>query len=93
MRCVLCWCSKNEVVSDAGIRKLVTEQMAQWSEMMERQRKEEWGVLRTQVEEQKEHLTKIIEQVQATQMKQLEAKHERLVHPHNCPTSEVKTEC
>lgn len=70
-------CSKNEVVSDAGIRKLVTEQMAQWSEMMERHRKEEWGVLKTQVEEQKEHLQKIIEQVQATQMKQLEGKHER----------------
>jgi phosphatidylinositol phospholipase C beta len=42
-------CSKNEVASDAGIRKLVTEQMTQWSEMMERHRKEEWGILKQQV--------------------------------------------
>lgn len=74
-------CSKSDVVSDTSVRKLVADQMAQWSEMMERHRKEEWGVLKAQVDEQKDHLVRIIEQVQAVQMKQLEGKHERSVPP------------
>uniref|UniRef100_A0A1B6KIL1 1-phosphatidylinositol 4,5-bisphosphate phosphodiesterase n=2 Tax=Graphocephala atropunctata TaxID=36148 RepID=A0A1B6KIL1_9HEMI len=84
--------NKNDVVSDAGIRKLVTEQMTQWSEMMERHRKEEWGVLKQQVEEQKEHLQRIIEQVQATQMKQLEGKHEREMKLMNTNQAKISVE-
>lgn len=65
--------------NDQGVRKLVAEQMGQWSEMMERHRKEEWNLLKNQVTEQQDILNRVMEQVHATQMKQLEAKHERLV--------------
>ncbi|XP_054260942.1 1-phosphatidylinositol 4,5-bisphosphate phosphodiesterase isoform X2 [Macrosteles quadrilineatus] len=84
--------NKSEVVSDASIRKLVTEQMTQWSEMMERHRKEEWGILKQQVEEQKDHLQRIIEQVQATQMKQLEGKHEREMKEMNTRQAKISVE-
>lgn len=69
--------SKPELINDASIKKLITEQMMQWSEMIDRHRKEEWELMKTQLEEQRETLNKVIEIVQATQIKQLEAKYER----------------
>lgn len=53
--------------------------MIQWSEMIDRHRKEEWELLKNHLDEQKEALNRVIETVQASQMKQLEAKYERLV--------------
>lgn len=69
--------SKPELINDASIKKLITEQMMQWSEMIDRHRKEEWDLMKAQLEEQREAMNKVIEIVQATQMKQLEAKYER----------------
>jgi hypothetical protein len=51
--------------------------MSQWSEMVERQQREKWDTLRQQLKDNQDVLRKLMEGVQATQMKQLEAKHER----------------
>lgn len=47
--------------------------------MTERHKKEEWELLKNQVNEQREALDKVVEIVQTNQIKQLEAKYERCV--------------
>lgn len=69
--------SKAEIASDPGIRKLVQEQTTQWSEMVERHRKEEWKSMKQHVTDQEEILKQLLTTTQATQVRQLEAKHER----------------
>lgn len=64
-------------MSDPVIRKLVQEQTAQWSEMVERHRKAEWRAMRQQVADQEEILKTLLTTTQASQVKALEAKHER----------------
>jgi phosphatidylinositol phospholipase C beta len=51
--------------------------MAQWTEMIERNRREEWELMKQQITDNQEILRRLMETVQAAQMKQLEAKHER----------------
>lgn len=63
--------------NDPAVRKLVTEQALQWSEMIERHRKQEWDTLKQQLSDQQDILKKLMETSQAQQMKQLEGKHER----------------
>lgn len=70
-------CSKDEIRSDQAIRTAITEQTNQWTEMITRHKKEEWDLLRQQVQDQQEILKKLMEQVQTSQMKQLEARQER----------------
>lgn len=69
--------SKNDLVNDPAVRKLVTEQTLEWSALMERHRKQEWEFLRNQLDDQRDLLRKHMEILQGLQMKQLEAKHER----------------
>lgn len=69
--------SKNEVINDGGVKKLVTEQMTQWSEMIERHRREKWALQKQQATEQQDALVKLMESLQAAQMKQLEIRHEK----------------
>lgn len=69
--------SKTEVINDGGVKKLVNEQMTQWSEMVERHRREKWALQKQQATEQQDALVKLMENVQATQMKQLEVRHEK----------------
>lgn len=45
--------------------------------MLNRHKKEEWDILKQQVEENKETMRKLMESVQANQMKQLDEKQER----------------
>lgn len=45
--------------------------------MVERHRKQEWETLKQQLNDQQEILKKLMETMQAQQMKQLEAKHDR----------------
>lgn len=71
------FCSKAEVASDPTIRKLVQEQTAQWSEMVERHRKEEWKAMKQHVADQEEILKQLLTTTQASQVRQLEGKHER----------------
>lgn len=84
--------NKNELPNDQGVRKLVAEQMGQWSEMMERHRKEEWNLLKNQVTEQQEILNRVMEQVHAAQMKQLEAKHDREMKEMNTKQAKISVE-
>ncbi len=69
--------SKPDIINDASVKKLIAEQMMQWSEMIDRHRKEEWELLKNQLNEQRETLDKVMEIVQASQLKQLEAKYDR----------------
>ncbi|EEB13261.1 1-phosphatidylinositol-4,5-bisphosphate phosphodiesterase, putative [Pediculus humanus corporis] len=69
---------KNDLTSDPMILKLVNEQTQQWSEMQERHRKEEWELLKQHVLDQQEILKKLMKASQASQIKQIEAKHERI---------------
>lgn len=47
--------------------------------MMEKQRKEEWELLKTQTQNSREELKKLIEVVQANQNKQLQIKQDKWV--------------
>lgn len=70
-------CSKNDLVSDPAVRKLVVEQTVQWSDMVERHRKEEWELMRQHLTDQQDILKRLMEASHAAQMKQMEAKHDR----------------
>ncbi|XP_018331608.1 1-phosphatidylinositol 4,5-bisphosphate phosphodiesterase isoform X2 [Agrilus planipennis] len=84
--------NKDDLVNDQAVRKLVEEQTAQWSELMERHRKQEWEYLRNQLEEQKDLLRKHMELLQAGQMKQLEAKHEKELKEMNTRQAKISVE-
>uniref|UniRef100_T1GLU1 Phosphoinositide phospholipase C n=1 Tax=Megaselia scalaris TaxID=36166 RepID=T1GLU1_MEGSC len=69
--------SNFDIRNDAAIKAAINEQSHQWTEMLNRHKKEEWDILKQQVEENKETMKKLMESVQASQMKQLDEKHER----------------
>lgn len=69
--------SKDEIKADQNIRKVITDQTSAWSEMCEKHKKEEWEMLKKQVQDQQDILKGLMESSQAAQIKQLEAKHER----------------
>lgn len=71
--------SKSALAQDANVKKVISEQTAQWSAMMEKQRKEEWELLKNQTQNSRDELKRLIEVVQATQVKQLQAKQDKLV--------------
>lgn len=81
--------SKDEIKADQNIRKVVTDQTSQWSEMCEKHKKEEWELLKTQVNDQQDTLKRLMETTQAMQMKQLEGKHER--ETKNLNSQQAKT--
>ena len=62
----------NDVVNDPAVKTLVLEQTNQWSEMVERHRREEWQLLRTHIQAQEDVLKKLMEQQQQQQLKELE---------------------
>lgn len=84
--------SKNDLANDPAIRKLVTEQTLEWSSLMERHRKQEWEFLRTQLNDQRDVLRKHMELLQAMQMKQLEAKHDREMKEQQTQQAKVSVE-
>lgn len=84
--------SKEEIKADPAIRKVIQEQNAQWSEMIERHKKEEWDLLKQQLDDQREILKKLMETTQAAQMKQLEAKHEREIKTLNSLQAKISVE-
>ncbi|XP_046981593.1 1-phosphatidylinositol 4,5-bisphosphate phosphodiesterase isoform X2 [Schistocerca americana] len=84
--------NKNELASDPQVRKVVAEQTSQWSEMVERHRKEEWEMLRAHLQDQQEILKKLMETVQAMQIKQLEMKHEREMKEMNSRQAKISVE-
>jgi len=66
-----------EASKDPAVLKLVEEQTKQWTEMRQKQRKEEWEMMKAHLTAQEEILKKLMEVSQQNQMKQIEAKHER----------------
>lgn len=84
--------NKNDLVNDPSVRKLVTEQTLEWSALMERHRKQEWEFLRHQLDDQRDVLRKHMELLQANQMKQLEAKHDREMKEMNSQQAKISVE-
>lgn len=76
-------CSKAALLQDANVKKVISEQTAQWSSMVERQRKEEWEMMKSHTEAGREEFKKLIEVVQASQVKQLQAKHDKYAESLN----------
>jgi len=70
-------CRPNEAASDPNIRKLVVEQTSQWTEMIEKHRKEEWELMKSHLQAQEAILKTLMEVCHQNQMKQLGAKHEK----------------
>lgn len=84
--------NKGDLNNDPAIRKLVAEQTVQWSELMEKHRKQEWESLRLQLDDQRDVLRKHMELIQASQVKQLEARHERDVKEMNSRQAKTSVE-
>lgn len=84
--------SKDEIKADQNVRKVVTDQTNQWSEMCEKHKKEEWEMLKTQVSDQQEILKRLMETTQASQMKQMEAKHDRETKSLNSQQAKTSVE-
>lgn len=84
--------SKEEIKADQNVRKVVTDQTSQWSEMCEKHKKEEWELLKTQVTDQQETLKRLMETTQAAQMKQLEGKQERDTKNLNSNQAKISVE-
>lgn len=59
------------------MKQVVVEQTKQWSDMMERHRKEEWDLARVHLQAIEEVLKKLMEAQQTQQMKELEVTFER----------------
>lgn len=84
--------SKEDIQKDQNICSIIAEQTTQWSEMVEKHKKEEWEILKLQLQDQQEILKRLMEQVQGTQMRQLEAKHEREVKELNSTQAKESVE-
>ncbi|XP_065332409.1 1-phosphatidylinositol 4,5-bisphosphate phosphodiesterase-like [Cloeon dipterum] len=63
-----------EIMKDDSILKVVKEQTTQWSEMVERQLKEEWTMLKAHLKDSEELLKKLMSDAQLAQVKQLEVR-------------------
>ena len=70
-------CRKEAIVNDPTLKSLIAEQTKEWSELVGRHLKEEWTLLKEQLEAQQELLKITMQGAQAAQLKQLEAKLER----------------
>ncbi|XP_015595890.1 1-phosphatidylinositol 4,5-bisphosphate phosphodiesterase [Cephus cinctus] len=83
---------KGALAQDANVKKVINEQTSQWSAMMERQRKEEWELLKTHIQNSREEMKKLIEVVQATQNKQLQAKQDKDIKDMNANQAKISVE-
>lgn len=64
-------------MDDPKIKALVTDQMTQWSQLMEKHRKEEWEMLKEHLKSQEDILKKLMEEEQQAQVKKMEVRHEQ----------------
>lgn len=71
------FCRDNEVCNDPTVKAVVVDQTKQWSEMMERHRKEEWELSKLHLQAQEDILKKLMEAGQAKQLAELDALFER----------------
>uniref|UniRef100_A0A146L2V9 1-phosphatidylinositol 4,5-bisphosphate phosphodiesterase n=2 Tax=Lygus hesperus TaxID=30085 RepID=A0A146L2V9_LYGHE len=84
--------NKTDAAKDEGVKEVVAGQVTQWSEMVERHRKEYWAMMKQHVQEQQELLTKLLDAAHAGQMKQMEAKHEREMKEMNANQAKISVE-
>jgi len=66
-----------ELVADAGMKCVVMEQMEQWTELVERHRREDWEMNKGHLEAQDDLLKSSMLQTQANQLKELDGIFER----------------
>ena len=59
-------------MNDPTVKSVVVEQTKQWSDMMEKHRKEEWEIMKNHLKMQEDVLKKLMETAQAQQMKDLD---------------------
>lgn len=71
--------NRNDLVNDPAVKELVAIQTKQWSEMLEKHRKEEWEVMKVHLQQQCDILKKLMDIAHIGQMKQLECKHDRWI--------------
>ncbi len=64
---------RGDLSTDSEILGMVDVQTKQWTEMMTKQRKEEWEMLKTHLTAQEDIYKKMFETVSAKQMKDMEA--------------------
>ncbi|XP_057321910.1 1-phosphatidylinositol 4,5-bisphosphate phosphodiesterase-like [Microplitis mediator] len=83
---------KSAVMGDDNVKKLVKEQTAQWSAMMEKQRKEEWELHKVHVQAGKDEFKRVMEAVQAQQVKQLQIKQDKDTKELNSNQAKVSGE-
>eukprot|EP00095_Tigriopus_kingsejongensis_P003368 snap_masked-scaffold153_size302544-processed-gene-0.0 protein:Tk03368 transcript:snap_masked-scaffold153_size302544-processed-gene-0.0-mRNA-1 annotation:"phospholipase beta isoform" len=67
----------NDVVNDPTVKNVVVKQTQQWSEMMEKHRKEEWKLMNDHLKMQEDVLMGLLTQAQAQQIKEIESHFER----------------
>uniref|UniRef100_T1JJX1 Phosphoinositide phospholipase C n=1 Tax=Strigamia maritima TaxID=126957 RepID=T1JJX1_STRMM len=69
--------NNNDLINEPAVKDLVQDQMCQWSEMLEKHRREEWALMKEQLHQQCDSLKKLMEIAQQGQLKQIDLKHER----------------
>ena len=67
------------MVNDPAVKQVVVEQTKQWSEMMERHRKENWELMRDHLKAQEDVLRELMKAQQKMQIKELENFFEKYV--------------
>ncbi|KFM65272.1 1-phosphatidylinositol-4,5-bisphosphate phosphodiesterase, partial [Stegodyphus mimosarum] len=65
---------QSDLTQDVKLKELVINQMEQWSELVEKHKKEEWELLKTQASEQGNILERLMNLEQVKQLRQLEQK-------------------
>ncbi|XP_058806917.1 1-phosphatidylinositol 4,5-bisphosphate phosphodiesterase-like [Phymastichus coffea] len=83
---------KSALVADAGLKKLVGEQIAEWSAMLERHRKAEWELQKAHLSVAREDIKACIPAVQASQVKLLEVKHDKEIKEMNASQAKVSAD-
>ena len=68
---------KNNLMNDSALKEVVMEQTEEYTEVVERHRKEEWELTKAHLIAQDDMLKTLMEGMQAQQMKELEAIFER----------------
>ena len=63
----------SDVVNDPALKSVVVDQTKQWSDMMERHRREEWEMMKAHLQAQAEVLKKLLEEAQAKQINAMKA--------------------
>lgn len=84
--------SKTELSKDPSIRRAVTDQTAQWSRLVEKQKREERELMHAHLEDRRVQLCKLCAVAQQVQQKQLTARHESEIKEMNARQARLSIE-